>query len=161
MGVAQWIKWAVWKRLGSGTKDPHCNAQCLSALRWLLHDCKDSRICQRQKCWKQWDLQLHSEGTQAHYGWVGSVYSRRTWFSIIYKVCQNFVWLKERCCTCAKIFMNIADSLGSLAAIVWQSLKQIVAVSFVCPMPKAKFIESTVYTRLYVYVCKMGMYIAD
>ena len=27
-------------------------------------------------------------------------------------------------------------------------------------MPKAKFIESTVYKRLYVYVCKMGMYIA-
>ena len=60
-----------------------------------------------------------------------------------------------------RYFVNIADSLGSLAAIVWQSLKQIVAVSFVCPMPKAKFIESTVYTRLYVYVCKMGMYIAD
>lgn len=61
--------------------------------------------------------------------------------------------------------MNIADSikvaLGSLTAIVWWSLKQIIAVSFVCPMPKAKFIESAVYTSMYVYVCKMGMYIAD
>lgn len=112
MGVAQWIKWAVWKRLGSGTKDHHCNAPCLSALRWLLHDRKDSRICQSQKCWKQWDLQLHSEGSQAHYRWVGSVYSRRTWFSIIYKVCQNFVWLKERCCTCAKIFYEYSWFVG-------------------------------------------------
>ena len=60
-----------------------------------------------------------------------------------------------------RYFTNIADSLGSLAALVWWSLKQIVAVSFVCPMPKAKFIESAVYTRMYVHVCKMGVYIAD
>ena len=40
-----------------------------------------------------------------------------------------------------RYFINIADSLGSLAAIVWWSLKQIVAVSFICPMPIEKFIE--------------------
>ena len=78
--------------------------------------------------------------------------------------------MKKRCCTCAKIFYEYSRFSKScfgltgrycLGATEANHCSEFCMTNPQLPMPKEKFIESAIYTRMYMHVCKMGVHIDD